>query len=687
MIASTVYQAKTKESPRSRPSDHHIGQSTVTSATAISRAVEVARSPGMPLPLQVERDAAVRFGRSFSQVRIHADDRAAGAAASLKAAAFTLGNDIVFGSNRYAPASLAGELLLQHELKHVAQQRFARPAEMPELDSPGSSHEREARKILDPCVESLPLQRIQCAPDDAQYSIGGPFADSVGKRIFGDTAWPFIKAVLEGFVGGLQADVKSGRADAAKSHLAMLLVPTNAIAFHGGYLVGFVLGLVSPITDLVKGIIGAVKLGWSALEWAAKWSPPGVAASPDRQRKIAVLMDKFRDLEVQFNQSLIDFIADPKGTIQKVAGFLDSLMQLALDKARDLGAKAAHAIFDFLEKDFFSMGRGIGEVIGALVAQVLLLVFSDAIGNLVSKGASFLGKAAEFVAGKAVEVFEWIKGMASEVVSLLRNAVKGALKIFEGLANKAIEAFDALAALFAESEALEAGGEKIAAGVGRGVQGPAPNIMESRKVSSIRTSPATVSDLKPPKIHPSNLEKGASQGTKVSPLAKDAAALQYRNNLVKRFPKLQEAELGPIKRNLAEPGLFEESIYTGSGERSWIAKMRDGTPIQLDDIDQAGVVVDTKMRGLRSGLEIPPEQEPDVVTKLGGAAKGRTFAVFPEKEQAKLLKQLRFAQENGLTGVRWETNDLELFRDIARYRSTMLSAKEQKMFNVVLVER
>jgi hypothetical protein len=279
-----------------------------------------------------------------------------------------------------------------------------------------------------------------------------------------------------------------------------------------------VLGLISPITDLVKGIIGIVRLAVSALEWLAKWSPAGIAASPERQQKIARLMQKFADLSTEFDKALRDFVSDPAGTVKKFGGFLDNLMQLALDKAPEFGAKAAHSIFDFLEKDFFDMGRGIGEVIGGLIAQILLFFFSEAIGNLIAEGASFLGKAAEFVAGKAVEVFEWVKGLVSEVVALLRNAVKGALKLFEGLVNKAVEAFDALAALFTESQALEAGGESVAAGLGRGVSGPVPNVLESRIVSSTGTAPATVADLRPPKVHPSNVP-----GSPVTGAAKPAA--------------------------------------------------------------------------------------------------------------------------------------------------------------------
>jgi len=159
---------------------------------------------------------------------------------------------------------------------------------------------------------------------------------------------------------------------------------------------------------------------------------------------------------------------------------------------------------------------------------VLLLVFSDAIGNLISKGASFLGKAAEFIAGKAVAVFEWVKGLVSEVVALLRNAIKGALKLFEGLVNKTVEAFDALKALFTEAAAaLEFGGETAAAGVGRGPKAlPKANVLESRALPPARTSPATVADLTPPKVHPSKVRGPQSTGEAIEDLERTGGAPQ-----------------------------------------------------------------------------------------------------------------------------------------------------------------
>lgn len=64
-----------------------------------------------------------RFEFDFSQVRIHANPRAADSAAALNARAYTVGTDIVFGRDQYSPASPAGRKLVAHELAHVVQQR------------------------------------------------------------------------------------------------------------------------------------------------------------------------------------------------------------------------------------------------------------------------------------------------------------------------------------------------------------------------------------------------------------------------------------------------------------------------------------------------------------------------------------------------------------------------------------
>ncbi len=64
-----------------------------------------------------------RFGQDFSGVRVHDGAAAAESARAVSAQAYTVGQDIVFGSGRYAPHSHSGRHLLAHELAHTVQQR------------------------------------------------------------------------------------------------------------------------------------------------------------------------------------------------------------------------------------------------------------------------------------------------------------------------------------------------------------------------------------------------------------------------------------------------------------------------------------------------------------------------------------------------------------------------------------
>jgi hypothetical protein len=80
-------------------------------------------SGGQPLPTSERSFFKPWFGHSFEDVRVHADSQANAAAHAVNARAFTLGNDIVFGSGQYSPGTHPGRRLLAHELTHVVQQR------------------------------------------------------------------------------------------------------------------------------------------------------------------------------------------------------------------------------------------------------------------------------------------------------------------------------------------------------------------------------------------------------------------------------------------------------------------------------------------------------------------------------------------------------------------------------------
>ena len=80
-------------------------------------------SPGRPLDTATRAFMEPRFGHDFSQVRVHADSRASTSAELVHALAYTVGQNIVFGRDFYAPSTHQGRELLGHELAHTIQQR------------------------------------------------------------------------------------------------------------------------------------------------------------------------------------------------------------------------------------------------------------------------------------------------------------------------------------------------------------------------------------------------------------------------------------------------------------------------------------------------------------------------------------------------------------------------------------
>lgn len=82
---------------------------------------------GDPLDAGTRAFMEFRFGHSFADVRVHTSAVAAESARSLDAVAYTVGNDIVFGSGRYSPNSSSGAHLLAHELTHTIQQSAPGP--------------------------------------------------------------------------------------------------------------------------------------------------------------------------------------------------------------------------------------------------------------------------------------------------------------------------------------------------------------------------------------------------------------------------------------------------------------------------------------------------------------------------------------------------------------------------------
>ncbi|WLE97129.1 MAG: DUF4157 domain-containing protein [Candidatus Electrothrix communis] len=77
---------------------------------------------GTPMERGIRSEMESRFGRDFSNIRIHNDSKSNEINSRIGARAFTKGHDIYFAQGQYNPSTTSGKHLLAHELTHTIQQ-------------------------------------------------------------------------------------------------------------------------------------------------------------------------------------------------------------------------------------------------------------------------------------------------------------------------------------------------------------------------------------------------------------------------------------------------------------------------------------------------------------------------------------------------------------------------------------
>jgi hypothetical protein len=146
---------------------------------------DVLGSHGSPLDDQARVAMEQRFGRDFSDVRVHADARAGESARAVNALAFTVGPNVVFAPGQYQPASAQGQQLLAHELTHFVQQRGASGSlsSLSIADS-GSDAEREADRVAASIAAPLAVpQKINPAAQALHKQEPGSFNTGLGSKL------------------------------------------------------------------------------------------------------------------------------------------------------------------------------------------------------------------------------------------------------------------------------------------------------------------------------------------------------------------------------------------------------------------------------------------------------------------------------------------------------------------------
>jgi hypothetical protein len=108
VLAAPTHPAVGSAAPRIQQFAGHGSGENGTVPASVDHALA---SSGRPLEPALRQDMEQRFGHDFARVRVHSGAAAEQSAREIKANAYTMGSDIVFGAGQYQPHSSTGRAL------------------------------------------------------------------------------------------------------------------------------------------------------------------------------------------------------------------------------------------------------------------------------------------------------------------------------------------------------------------------------------------------------------------------------------------------------------------------------------------------------------------------------------------------------------------------------------------------
>lgn len=466
----------------------------------------VLSTPGQPLDTATRAFMEPRFGQDFSRVRVHADAAAAASASAVQAHAYTVGNHVVFGTGRYQPHGIEGQRLMAHELTHVVQQS-GRSTLQPsaELIDPSPTAERQARESADAITSGAPLPVMAAAPT-AVMRDPAPAAQkekSWGKQLLDQAALAqqelairsisaaagpaggVVEAMLRGMLEEYQAQANE-RAEQAWGKVKE--AAASPFTFLAHYYWGLVKGIFSPLT----GLFDLAKLGVRLSEMQAQllgsaWKNREAVAAEGGK-----LSESLHSLGAKGKAAIQGFKDNPAQTVKALGGWFSTLSDEAKVKARGAGHDVMKSLLSTLDKPMPELAESAGEIVGALLINIVLLVFTAGIGDAIAQVATKLGELGAWL-GKFGEAAAMIGKLVGEVAGLL-GKVGGWIAKGEAMIAKAAEAvLKPLAPLLEElgnlvsglrsflrkvlglaDEAAASGAETAAAAAAKQIEGHAP---------------------------------------------------------------------------------------------------------------------------------------------------------------------------------------------------------------------
>lgn len=454
-----------------------------------------------------------QFGEPFDHVRVYRGADADRAARTVHARAFTIGSDIVLGSNADR------EDVIAHELAHVAQQRDAHPSAAVALAPSHSPLEAQAHTASSRVMSggdagvlsAAPVQTIQrldaatktesdeTTDPDAHVSLGSMddrSVDYVMSELVGSGGWHLVREIIRGFVGANAEAERSGRKAAIGSHLAKIMDSSSEMFdFGGGFLKGLVLGLVSPITDLFHLIKGGITLLYDGCNFLIEKAMDAYFSEPGEIRKRAgAVMEHLTNAGARAIEGIAAFLEHPLDGLEQLGEMMDALAAATLSKARGIGRSAAQSLMEIGELPAAELGEKIGYIVGAVAVQILMMVFTQAIGNALSAAGRAFAKGAQFVAGKVSTMLRAAMGVARSMMTAIKQLGGSVMKFFKGAADELAKVLEEAAAFFDTALAGVKTGAVPAEGIPNAMMmsGPKGSVVVS---PGARKVPTTTSEL------------------------------------------------------------------------------------------------------------------------------------------------------------------------------------------------
>ncbi len=591
-----------------------------------------AGNDGRPLDSATRLRMEAGFGRDFGGVRLHQGGAASQSARALNARAYTIGSDIYLARGEYLPSSPTGQRLLAHELAHVVQHSDGgRLAAGGERDAGGAAPPRISREVRKADIQMLsdeelaaeheavqqyiltatvsdPEQAAYLQQLEAELSRRGPARERAAQRqaataaalkkssvvgafIPGGLVGPAAAAFMSEYVIGLVDGFQEQPAE-RKGALGQRIQDINGWGHWGDkfeYSVGYMKGIALGVWGEVKGILELLwlipQLQWKVNSWLLSQALQ-IRDYAALSAKATALYEEMQRLGEKLGADLRAAFSDPVSALKKLSAAFEGLLSAGLSKAYSLGLEGVDAAFKLAERPYRELGEGLGKIVGWTLVQLVLLFGTEAIGNLITRGASVAARIARGLIEGAGAVFRGIGALIGEVWAVIRAMGNTVLKGFETTLEALGELFVRARAFFDEligaaeglgAEAAMAGGGRMPPGalMSQGIEGGA---------TGTRTTMTTVAELYP-KTPPAGAgvatEAASAEVVAESALVSGPAKTETVEEFIARGGKVEYPEYkapeGPSSSEVVRPRErpSEETVESLIGEGPEHRSMRE----------------------------------------------------------------------------------------------------------------